>query len=723
MSLPSLPVLRCLALALCVLLPLIVLHRALLLGEAFLPADLLTHLYPWQADTPPTMPWNVLRFDGITQFYPWRLEAARQMAAGQLPFWNPYQFAASGGTPLLANSQSAPLYPPNLLFVLFHKAGAFWYAWGLSTALHLGFLAMGMYRLLRAIGLRRVACALGTASLALSGPLIAWLSLPTFLAVSAYLPWLCLGLRTAHIKAGTGAGRVNLAASALCIGLMLLAGHLQIAVYCGLASGLYLLWHGHFSVRVERRVKPLTWAGAVVGAGLLGVSLSLPQVLPVLTLSRFSSRAIAGAAPTMEAYRAFTSSAFPLRSLVTFLVPDFFGHPNHNDGFYWNSNNYGEWAAYVGIVPFVLALIALALPWRGQSAVPKERAFFAGLAAFALLMAMGTPLNLPFFFLVPGYSQFGNPGRVLVVLAFALSGLAAFGLHGLLSSNVAAAARRRATLAGLGIAGFVALVGLVTSALYAGEAVRAPFSDLLLLAAPGIGMALLLIVLTGAGLLFLARTTGQKQTATAALLVLLTLADLAVWGYGYNPTLPPSRVYPVTPGIRWLQANAQNALVAPLNRTWSMSNAGPHSAVLPPNALTVYGLHDVQGYDSLFPAEAKARVKDAGAGVDPSPPENGNIVFVKQAEAARALGARYLIVPPDAPDLSGDALQLAYQGADMIVYRSPNGRDFAPNPAAVAPYARALQTGAAAAGVSLLLLGLWTAFALLRAPTPSHTSP
>lgn len=368
---------------LCVLLPLIVFHRALL-GEAFLPADLLSYLFPWRADSPPATPWNVLRFDGITQFYAWRLEAARQFAAGQLPLWNPFQFAASGGTPLLANSQSAPLYPPNLLFVLFYKAGAFWYAWGLSAALHLGFLAAGMYRLLRSFQLRRVACGLGAATFALSGPIIAWLSLPTFLAVSAYLPWLLLAIRTAHEKAGTRASRLNVAGAALCVGLMLLAGHLQIAVYCLIAGGLSLLWQGHVTVRTERRAKPLAWAGTVIVASLAGVALSLPQVLPILSLSRVSSRAVAGAAPTMEAYQAFTSSGFPLRSLVTFLVPDFFGHPNRNDGFYWNSNNYGEWAAYVGIVPLVLAFVAVALPWRRQITLPTERGFFAGLAGSTL---------------------------------------------------------------------------------------------------------------------------------------------------------------------------------------------------------------------------------------------------------------------------------------------------------------------------------------------------
>jgi len=52
----------------------------------------------------------------ILQFFPWH-EAAKQMAlSGFPPLWNP---ALGMGAPLLANAQSAVLYPPNwlLLFI------------------------------------------------------------------------------------------------------------------------------------------------------------------------------------------------------------------------------------------------------------------------------------------------------------------------------------------------------------------------------------------------------------------------------------------------------------------------------------------------------------------------------------------------------------------------------------------------------------------------------
>jgi hypothetical protein len=45
------------------------------------------------------------------QFYPWREFAMSEFAQGRFPLWNPYNGA---GAPLLANYQSALLYPPHV---------------------------------------------------------------------------------------------------------------------------------------------------------------------------------------------------------------------------------------------------------------------------------------------------------------------------------------------------------------------------------------------------------------------------------------------------------------------------------------------------------------------------------------------------------------------------------------------------------------------------------
>jgi hypothetical protein len=197
---------RLVAAAVLIAIPLLLLYRALFFGDALVPADLLSYVAPWSHLHPPTAAWNVLRYDGITQFYPWRLFTARSFQSGHIPLWNPYTFAAAGGAPLLADSQSAPLYPPNALFYLLPPT-LFPFAFGLLAALQLTIAGTGLYRLLRSLPLRRIAALLGASAFVLSGPIITWLSLPTFLSVACWIPWLLLAVRTAHGKAGTPTGR------------------------------------------------------------------------------------------------------------------------------------------------------------------------------------------------------------------------------------------------------------------------------------------------------------------------------------------------------------------------------------------------------------------------------------------------------------------------------------------------------------------------------------
>jgi hypothetical protein len=664
------------------LLPLALFHRALFFGEAFVPADLLGYVAPWShtRTSPPETAWNVLRFDGAAEFYPWRLEAARQIRAGRIPLWNDHAFAAHGGTPLLADSQSAPLYPPNALFYLM-PPGSVWYAFGLTNALHLLIAAVGLYLLLRASRLGRMAAVLGAATFALSGPVVTWLSLPTFLAVTCWIPWLLLLVRYAHKGAGTRTGRLAGLGAGAVAGTMLLAGHLQMAFYGLLAAGLYAIWLGVGGLRAGN-VRPVGWVAGSAGALTLAVLLALPQVLPALELSRVSHRAVDAARPTMEAYNTYVANALPVRNLVTLLVPDFFGHPNPAGTLYWNTNNYGEWAAYVGIAPLLLAVFALALPWRGPTSARRSgRGFWAALSLVALSLAMGTPLNLPLFFLVPGYSQTGNPARSLALVALALAALTAYGLDGLLDTQVEIVAKRRAGLIALVALMLVAAIGAGQAAKFAGEELpQVPFGQLTTAAMPGVLLALVLLVLTAALLFGLPATPERYRPLGGGLLAALAALDLFAWGAGYNPTVPHEQVYPVTPGIAFLQQNGRDALIAPLNRRWSLGlfdKRPPQGAVLPPNTLTVFGLHDIAGYDSLFPATAKAQVKDAGGGEDPSPQENGNLVFVKSAEAAVALGARYLVLAPDARiPLSVPGLREAYRGKDLVIWENPAGRNF-----------------------------------------------
>ena len=627
------------------LLPCLLLWPVVFGGAVFLPADLLHDVAPWRTSDPKTLvPWNPLHWDGMAEFYPWRLFAAQTLRAGFIPLWNPHQFC---GTPFVANSQSAVFYPLNLLFCLLPVARAF----GVSVLLHLWLTGFFQYRFLRspALGLGRGAALLGAVAWQMCHWQVAWLALPTFLCVSAWLP-LALLLVDRAAERPTPARAVPLG---LVLGLMLLAGHLQIALYCFGLVGAYAL----FRLRSLWRAKWPALLGCTALALALAFGLAAPQLLPAVELSRFSHRA--GGAVTGAAYAGYVRLALPPADLVTLFLPGFYGNPTL--GTFWGIGTNGgpgaymENACYGGVLPLLLALLAIVGTWRMRA----ETRFFAWAALTVLLLALGTPLNALPFFGLPGFAQTGSPGRILVLWSFCVSVLAAAGAQRLLAPAPWPTLARAA-----GVYGLLALAASGYAAWWIGAnaaagTLTAHGADI------GNGLRVLLGVLLAFGAaVWFSQRGSLKTPVRGGLLVGLTALDLLGAGLGFNRTARPEEVYPVTPVIAWLQAHRNEGRIMPLNSRWPLSEPPP--AVLPPNSAMVYGLYDTQGYDSLL---TKQYFEFAGRmdGGSPAPPENGNIVFTNgyATPEARAAAARFIV---SRGPLTDTRLTLQFQDNGVFIY-------------------------------------------------------
>jgi hypothetical protein len=370
--------------------------------------------------------------------------------------------------------------------------------------------------------------------------------------------------------------------------------------------------------------------------------------------------------------------------LATLTLPSLFGVDSSADNPYWGfylksvsptqtiavRHNPAETATYVGIGTLALGLLALGRGLR-KGAVDRRVLFFGGLALLALLLALGTPLNALFYFVVPGFGQSGSPARCMVLWALAWAALAAFGLDALRAHRPS---RREIgiVLGGLGIVfGLGLLLTVLSLAVLPdgaksiptfGEAIGRIGTDGARLA---VCTAAIVVLLAWKGLAAtLDPATGavvRRDRLAVPALALLTL-DLFSVGILSNPTAPPSAVYPETDAIRYLRANIGHERILPVNQRWSLYTAPP--AVLPPNAALVYGLHDVQGYDSLFTGQYKSfangfALPNRMGTLDASPPEVGNMVFFQNARAANVgvLGAAIAIgLPSDSPGYSADSL-------------------------------------------------------------------
>ena len=112
---------------------------------ALLSEDIKSRVWPWAPTFPAKEIVAPALSDPVWQFVPWLELARREIGAGRLPLWNPYQ---NGGAPLLGNSQSAlgsPLVWPVLLLGV---AGG----WNLSLLLRLLVAFGGAFLWLRDLG-------------------------------------------------------------------------------------------------------------------------------------------------------------------------------------------------------------------------------------------------------------------------------------------------------------------------------------------------------------------------------------------------------------------------------------------------------------------------------------------------------------------------------------------------------------------------------------------
>jgi uncharacterized integral membrane protein len=620
--------------------------------------------------------WNVLQWDGMAEFYPWRAYAARSMTAGWIPLWNPHVLA---GTPFLANSQSAPLYPLHVLYYL---------PLGADTAVRMGWLAFihlslaGIFAYLLALdlGARPGAAVVGGATFELSGFAVAWLELPSFLSVACWIPLvlLCIG------RAVRSQSWPWTAAAGMAAGMMLLGGHLQIAFYGLLVAGCVWLWEaiqgsgggsGQWSPPASRvpgsgqsgqpgpthhsplTHSPLTSLQFPIVAMALAFALAAPQFLPSLELSRMSHRA---GGPTAQGYLGYVELAMPLWNWITLLVPDYYGLPARGD--FWGFWKYGppntmEYAGHVGAAAFVLVIIGL---WWGRK-ITSRTFLFAGVAAIGLLLATGSPLCWPFYFFVPGFAQTGSPGRALVLFCLGQAMLAAIGLEWVLrQAEEDWKGAARAVLLGAAVAAALILAlhifALATQPLREPE-VAAAIQNV---TTPAVVRALLYAAVTGLLLvlcawLFRENKAAHRIAALSTATLLLTAGGLLLLGGAYNLTAPLEMAYPETPLTRAL--GQVHGRVATLNHRWSLYEIPP--ALLPPNASLAYGWRDAQGYDSLYLGHYR-RLADAvaGPGEIASPIENGNIVFIKHAHSRLLplLAARYVVA--QAP-LTGSGLRPA----------------------------------------------------------------
>lgn len=611
--------------ALIALTPLAVFGRALAPGRVLSPLGNLYALPPWAALAPADGA-NPALGDVTQVFHPWLLYAARAVAAGRLPFWNPYEYA---GAPFFSNAQTATLFPLTALAYVLPAALAL----TLIAVLKSAIAGVGTYAFLRsALEVGRTPAAVAALGFMLGVPMVGWLPW-TFASTTMLLPWLLLAVDRAR-----DGGSRRVAALAIVVALAALAGYPQGAFTAALVATAWAFARA-------RGAGGASFLARAAFGGLLGLGLAAVQWLPFLDYARESA---------VVAYRAAWTATLtvPPSAALTLTMPLFFGAGRET----WSLWQFNITSLSVGLLP-LLAAPAVALSPRRRGV-----AFFAGLGALASAMHFGAP-GLRALASAPGVAL-GTNLRLMPLIAWAICVLGALGLDGALARPAAGARMVRITFVAMAA---ISLVGVLAWA----EEPRAQAMSL----PAAVQYGLMLVLLTAGALATLA-WIARPSAWTAAALVATQAASVVPLAALYWPVTEARWLYPTPPAIAWLAArddHARSLMPGDLGLLYGVREAHGYDGLTPRRIERLLG--------PVGTGEAALEGFDENPlalhGSEPLAP--GTVLLSGALDRA---GVRYVVLPPGTP-APRPGWTVAYDAADARIYVNPGALPRARVPARV----------------------------------------
>jgi hypothetical protein len=362
-------------------------------------------------------------------------------AHGKVPVWNPYQFC---GIPYIDAFHGDTFYPFSVLkfFINIYRA------LGWTLLLHVFFAGITMFGCARAFKRSQMASVLAAVSYMFAAYFVSQVA-PGHdgkMFVTALFPltimFIELGFRNRPL--------LYFSLLELTIGIIILTPHPQMAYYTLWACAFYFVFKLGSRYADKRSIPSLVKPTALfILAVIIGLAISAIHFYPGYDyVKNYSPRA-----DEKRGEEWAKSWSLHWEETVSLIVPEFSGTSTEEGNTYWGRNPFKDNSEYAGVVPLLMALVAIVMVRS------RKTWFFGGLAVFAVIygLAGDTPFFYLFYYLIPNVKSTRAWSMIMFLFSFSIAMLAAFGLDWIVEKSRELKKNRRRTF-GLALFTLPALV-------------------------------------------------------------------------------------------------------------------------------------------------------------------------------------------------------------------------------------------------------------------------
>ncbi len=510
--------------------------------------------------------------DQLRIYYPYMRLTQESYRLGQLPLWNPYNFA---GNPHMAEWQSGVFYPLHILLPFLPLP----IYWTLYQIVGIFFSGLFTYLYLRNLKISKLSSVFGGLTFSLSTFMFTWnaevvvtphsiLWLPTmlllidkFLTNPKWRYWLLF------ISSGVAS---------------VLSGYWQTTFYVLGFSGLYVFLRALSISHVDNRTATKMIC-LLLFAYILIASLTAFHLLPTAELYARSSRPVVNLrADLQEILKGYLLKP---QWLITYLVPDFFGHPTTRNNFSYSNGTYYEWALFAGTLQVIVLPFLFLLKDKGLKLLATSYLLLAILAAS---LSFDLPWSRWVYDAQVPVLSTGIANRILFIPAFVLAVVSAFSLHAW--QQASEKIRRQITVITLIFWGLVFvciwLFLFKTAPTMGFPELRFPVNWFNVSRRNTVIPTL--VFLSGSFCLLTGAYKRKLLTVSIAVLAAGAVIQNLYQLHKFTPFTESKFIYPQHSTVKWLQQNAD------VNRY-----LGYNGVFMNYNFATQFGIYTIEGYDSL----------------------------------------------------------------------------------------------------------------------------